>query len=168
MLAELTEISLTGIALWLVSLMQIGALAFIGFSFKRLVSKNDEAHEAICEKINKTVADHAVEKRELAGLVAKTVADQAQESRDLDARIDKLLEAIAAEREARHASHKSVDDRVWALNGELKESYQPRREGMRLYGSLAQKMDRQHTELMDKIEALPCVRPQPACPGVHK
>ena len=70
---------------------------------------------------------------------------------------------IAAEREARHATFGQLNDRLWGLNSELKENYAPRRENLRQFGTLCQKIDRHHADLTDRMEALPCRTP--SCPG---
>lgn len=76
------------------------------------------------------------------------------------ARVDKLLEAIAAERDSRHEGDHAVDTRVWQLHSELPERYQTRHEGMRLYGALSRKTDAHHRELMDRLDGLPCRQAQ--------
>jgi hypothetical protein len=78
--------------------------------------------------------------------------------------LDKLADAMQAERDARHQSFHGAEDRVWGLNTDLKENYQTRREGLRLFGTLSQKLDAQHRELIEAINRLPCMQARGLCP----
>jgi membrane protein implicated in regulation of membrane protease activity len=81
----------------------------------------------------------------------------------IDEQVANLTVAVEAEREARHQFHGQLGDRVWQVNSDLKENYQPRREGLRLFGSLAQTIEQQHREIMARLDGLPCRLPK--CPG---
>ena len=56
--------------------------------------------------------------------------------------------------------------RLWALNSDLKENYELRRDAMRLYGTLTQNQNKNQRELLERIDTLPCHAP--ACPGEKK
>ncbi len=83
-----------------VLVVMLGAL---GFWFKRVFDQNDGAHHALAEKIN------------------EELVKQSADDRDLEEKFGRLMDAIAAERKARHASHKTIDDRVWELREHLAE-----------------------------------------------
>lgn len=136
--AGLTEISLSGVVLLIVNILIGLAVAIIGWSLRRLVDRNDDEHAAQTTKL------------------------------------DTLARVVEAEREARHQLHndlsrelaetnRTLGDRVWGVNADLKENYQTRREGLRLYGNLAQKLDANQRELLDKLDGLPCK--EASCPG---
>lgn len=135
---ELTEISVNGLVMWLVNLVLLVGMGIIAWSLKRLISQNDREHGDL--------------KR-----------FQEKQHDDLDLRIEKLLDLIAAEREARHTFHGELETRAWHINADLKENYSPSRETGRMYGSMRQAIDQHHAETMARIDALPCHGP--VCPG---
>lgn len=77
--------------------------------------------------------------------------------------IDQLIGAIAAEREARHESRKELDDRIWGVQADLKENYPPRRETLRQFGTLVQKIDALGSQINGRLDDLPCTKP--SCPA---
>lgn len=148
----LTEVSIGGMVLLLVNVLLAVAGGIIAWSSRRLVARNDEDHRQIIVKVEE---------------LARETGERIDQHRDrVDLRIGALTDAVAAEREARHSSHKGVDDKTWQINTDLKENYAPRREVMRLFGSLAQRLDQQHRDVIERLDGLPCKRP--ACPGVEK
>ena len=82
---------------------------------------------------------------------------------DLSAKIEKLVDALSAEREARHTGEKDAADRAFSVAQTLAADYAPRRETLSQFGSLVQRLDvmRQEStdrigQVVEKIEALPC------------
>jgi hypothetical protein len=84
-----------------------------------------------------------------AGSLRRLIRQNDDQHRDFETK-------IAAEREARQAEARQTDNRTWALAADLKENYQRRTEGMRLYGTLVHKIDETHRETMEEIRRLPC------------
>jgi len=86
------------------------------------------------------------------------------ERRNADAA--EFRKTLEAERETRHQFHREQEARLWALNSDLKENYELRRDAMRLYGTLTQNQNKNQRELLERIDTLPCHAP--ACPGEKK
>ncbi len=133
----LRDLSVGGIALFALNMVIGIAVGVTAWSVRRLVRQNDEGHGQLDAKIDKG-------------------------NEQLDSRIDKLTGAIEAERESRHKSFHELNERAWHVNSDLKENYQTRHEGMRLYGALSRKIDGHHRELMAEVKDLPCK--QATCP----
>ncbi|MBN1943712.1 MAG: hypothetical protein JW849_10510 [Phycisphaerae bacterium] len=100
----------------------------------------------------------------------RSVSDHDKADKSRDERIEKLETMIAQlgrslsdERDARHADMKEQADRLWQFSGEVRESYLKRHEGLRLFGSIARRVEKGTRELMDRIENLPCT--QTHCPS---
>ena len=126
------------VVLWGVTVAVGMVVGLVGWNLRRAIKENDNTHAAMTE-------------------------ERARRDAAVDGRIEKLIGAVEAEREARHQFLSQLGDRVWAVQSDLKENYPTRRETMRQFGTLCQKLDRHHADLSGKIEALPCRTP--ACPG---
>jgi len=83
---------------------------------------------------------------------------------DLAKKIDQLAEAVSGEREARHALFRelSANQRQTDLN--IAENYPQRRETMRQFGTMIQRLESAEKTLGEKIDRLPCVGPRPVAP----
>jgi hypothetical protein len=103
----------------------------------------------------------------IAWALKRLVSQSDQRFAVVDARLDKVIDSLTAEREARHSDRKDLDDRVWGLAGEVKQDFSPRRETMRQYGTLVQAIQANHEQVLAKIDALPC-RAMLACPTQPK
>ncbi|HUX17303.1 MAG TPA: hypothetical protein VMW52_12580 [Phycisphaerae bacterium] len=136
--AVLRELTVEGVVLCLVNLVLAIAMVLGVGSARRLIRQNDEAHKAAGKRIDNL-------------------------SEALGGRIEQLTGAIAAEREARHDSHKDLTDRVWSVSADLKENYPPRRETMRQFGTLIQKIDALGSQINGRLDDLPCTKP--SCPA---
>jgi len=95
----------------------------------------------------------------------RVVRDNDQSHQDIRREISALTESVAAEREDRHQSLSDISNRLWSVNADVKENYQTRREGMRLYGSLIRNLNAMGDRLEAKLDALPCMEAK--CPGDH-
>lgn len=83
-----------------------------------------------------------------------------------DSKIDKLTGAIEAERETRHQYFAQLTDRVWGVSADIKENYHPRREALRQFGTLCQKIDSLSKDLTGRMDSLPCRSLAPkSCPA---
>jgi len=100
----------------------------------------------------------------LGALLWRLIAQNDRAHAALDGRLDKLAATLSAEKDARADADQGTGDRVWQLAGEVKEHYQTRHEGMRLYGTLMRTVNANHRELLDEVKGLPCKAPARACP----
>lgn len=96
----------------------------------------------------------------IIGIVSSIVAFSVRRLVD---RIDKIDDESKARLEGERKERVELERRLWELNADMKENYQTRREGLRQFGSLMQKLDTHRDEIMNKIDGLPCT--QVACPG---
>lgn len=99
----------------------------------------------------------------VSGLAHRSISahDKADEKRDDENReirklVSDLTQSISAERDARQTDMKQQADRLWEFSGEVRESYMKRHEGLRLFGSIARRVEKASQSLGDKIENLPC------------
>jgi hypothetical protein len=97
-----------------------------------------------------------------AGSLRRLIRQNDEQHRQNDEQHRAIDAQITAEREARHAEARQTDNRTWALAADLKENYQRRAEGMRLYGTLVHKINETHRETLEEIRRLPCT--QARCP----
>lgn len=136
--AVLRDFSIEGMILLVFNVLMAVGFTVGAFSVRRLVRQNDDEHRQMAER-----------------------SDQQDER--IDRSLEKLLSTVEAEREARHQLASSTSDRDWQINADLKENYQTRREGLRLYGSLVQKLDQMHHDIRADLRELPCNTPR--CPN---
>lgn len=136
--AVMREVSIEGLILLVFNVLMAIAFCVGAFGVRRLVRQNDQEHRDLSER-----SDRQDEKIERS--------------------LEKLIATVEAEREARHQLAQTTGERDWQLNADLKANYQTRREGLRLYGSLVQKLDAVTDEIKTMLRELPCNTPR--CPS---
>jgi len=99
----------------------------------------------------------------MAWALKRQVQQNDQKQAEQDAKIAKACDQVRTETEARHESFHKLDDRVWAVNADLKENYARRTEVMRQYGTLTQRLSESQREILEEIRRLPCMKP--VCPA---
>jgi hypothetical protein len=102
--------------------------------------------------------------RYLAGRQSRAVEDLGKGLEALTAttnqQVSTLSAAISSEREDRHADFRSLTERDGRDETNLAENYPKRRETIRQFATLMQRMNEQHAEVIGEIKALPCVGPK--------
>lgn len=149
MIAAIEVPTAGGVVLWLVNLALAAVAAIVAFALRREIRRNDADHQAIRQAQREERDAERQDRRERAAAV--------------DARIERLFGLIETESRNRHAAWGEMNRAVADVDGRMREDYQKRQEGMRLYGALMRKLTSHHRELMDRIDALPCR--QAVCPS---